>query len=371
MISKEPPVCGRCSDSPSSIAKLEQHADVLKRPSEQARPPSRIMESSSGHVSLEQPFDKDANFVTSDPLKSTNTPRRLPAWMSLLPSHRNSNVHPPKHSVLQRRSTFPYFETTRMSTPHDSPAPTPPESSNNNEVIQSTPVVNLETQPCSERTRPQLSSSWIKPQLSSSNLSFVSFVDNQPDDPDHHMGYVPEKSLCPSAYVVLPSINFSRSRQPSIAKSAPSVIDMPRNPNRNTRSRRRLSKRFPVKSVVKVTAVPEIPERTRRRSRPWKLDWSRSTSPEESLEECSKTNHTPEPSQDIEAAKPPFLKELSSFLSSRAGKWILPSRVGESRSQKFGSNTETPFCPQCGHEIISGNVCERCQSRVDVPGSWV
>ena len=33
MILQQPPVCGRCSDSPSSIAKLEQHANVLKKPS--------------------------------------------------------------------------------------------------------------------------------------------------------------------------------------------------------------------------------------------------------------------------------------------------------------------------------------------------
>ena len=372
MILQEPPVCGRCSDSSSSIEKLEQHANVMKRPTERVRPPTRILESSSGYVSLEKPLDSEANFVTSDPLKSIYAPKRLPAWMSLLPSHRNPNVHPPKHSVLQRRSTFPYFETTRMSTPHESPVRTPPpEIMASANVEQSTPIVNLGTRPSAEKTQPQLSSSWIRPQLSSSNLSFVSFVDNQPEDPDYHMDYVPEKSLCPSAYVVQPSLTLSRSRQPSIAKSAPSVIDMPQNADRHQRSRRRLSKRFPVKGVVKVTPVPGIPERPRRRSRPWKLDWSRSTSPEEDLEECSKTNHTPEPSQDIEAAKPPFLKELSSFLTSRAGKWILPSRVSEIRSQKFGSHAESPFCPQCGHNIISGNVCERCQSRVDVPGSWV
>ena len=226
-------------------------------------------------------------------------------------------------------------------------------SSNNDEVTQSTPVVNLETQPSSERSRPQLSSSWIKPQLSSSNLSFVSFVDNQPEDPDYHTGYVPEKSLCPSAYVVQPSINFSRSRQPSITKSAPSVIDMPRNPDRNTRIRRRLSKRFPVKGVVKVTAVPEIPERPRRKSRPWKLDWSRSTSPEESLEECSKTNHTPEPSQDIEAAKPPFLKELSSFLSSKAGKWILPKSSGPKQIAEVRQQYRNPFSVLSAGTILS------------------
>ena len=370
---QEPPVCSRCSDSPVSIKKLEQHADVLKKPKEQVKSPKGILESSSGHISQEQPLRKEANFVTDDPLKSTSASRPLPAWMSLLPSQKNAEIHPPKPSILQRRSTFPYFETTRMSTPQDSPARTPPtEMSTTKDVAQSTPLVIPEIGSSREQSRPRLPSSWIKPQLSSTNLSFDSFVNNQPEGSDHRMDYVPEKPLCPSAYVVQPSINFSRPRRPSMAKSAPSVIDMPRYVDKEKRARKRLSKRFPAKRADEVTAVPKISERPRRKSRPWKLDWSRSTSPKENSEQCPKTHHTPEPSQDIEAAKPPFLKELSGFLAGRAGKLILPSRVGESGSHQ-GSQTHSKIasCPQSGFDVVFGYVCERCQSRADVPGSWV
>jgi hypothetical protein len=336
MALQEPPVCSRCSDSPVSIKKLEQHADVLKKPKEQVKSPKHILESSLGHISLDQPLRKEANFVTDDPLKSTSVSRVLPAWMALLPSQKNAGIHPPKHSVLQRRSTFPYFETTRMSTPQDSPSPTPPnEMSTTKNDAHRAPLVIPKIGSSREQNRLRLpSSSWIKPQLSSTNLSFFSFVENQPEAADHHMDYVSEKSLCPSAYAVQPSINFSRPRRPSIAKSAPSVIDMPRNVEKEKRARKRLSKRFPVKRAEEVTAVPKISERPRRKSRPWKLDWSRSTSPEENPEQCQKRHHTLEPSQDIEAAKPPFLKELSGFLAGRAGRWILPSRVGESSSHQ-------------------------------------
>jgi hypothetical protein len=372
MALQEPPVCSRCSDSPGSLEKLQQHANVLKQPKEQARAPARILEGSSGHISLEQPLSKKANFVTNDPLKNTSAFRLLPAWMSLLPSQKNAEIHPPKHSILQRRSTFPYFETTRMSTPQQSPAHTPPEDlSTASDTLESTPIAAPEKQSSRAKTRPRLPSSWIRPQLSSSNLSFLSFVDNQPEELDHHMDFVPKNPLCPSAYMVQPSINFSRPRRPSIAKSAPSVIDIPRGDN-GKRIRKRLKKRFPVEVIEDVCAVPKIPERPQRTSRPWKLDWSRRTSPDESLEQWPKTHHTPEPNQDIEAAKLPFLKELSGFLAGRTGKWILPSRVGEAGAHRdLQTPTKRPSYSSCGCDVVSRDVCEGCQRRVDIPGSWV
>lgn len=372
VVLKEPPVCSRCSGSPGSIDKLEQHADVLKKPKEQARPPKRILEGSSGHLSLEQPLRKEANFVTNDPLKGTTASRSLPAWMSLLPSQKNAEIHPPKHSVLQRRSTFPYLETTRMSTPDDSPVRTPSiETATERHAEQNTPTVVSNMQTPREKSRPRRKSSLVRPQSSSSNLSFVSFEKNQREASNNHMNYFSRRSHCPSAYVVHPSSNFSRPRAPSSAKSAPSVIDVPQKEEKRKRVRRRLSKQLSARNTDEATAVPKVPEKQRRKSRPWKLDWSRSSSPEEDLEECMKANHTPEPSQDIGPAKPPFFKELSGFLASRAGKWILPSRISERRSQKSGNHTDTSSCEQCGHGALSGNVCERCQSRVDIPGGFV
>lgn len=388
MALQEPPVCMRCSDSPGSLEKLEQHANVLKKPKEQARASERTLEHCSRHISLGEPFSKQANFVTNDPLKSTSASRPLPAWMSLLPSQKNANIHPPKHSILQRRSTFPYFETTRMSTPQHSPVHTPPEDLLTvNDTPPITPFAAPETILSRGKIRSRLPSSWIKPQLSSSSMSFLSFVGNQPEEIDHHIDFVPEGTLCPSAYMVQPSIglsrprrpsiaksvpNFSRPHRPSTAKSAPGVIDMLGIADKEKRIRNRLRKRFPVKVTQEVCAVPKLPERPKSASRTWKLDWSRSTSPDEVPKQCPKRHHTPEPIQDIEAANAPFLKELSGFLAGRAGKWILPSRVGEAGVHRnLQPSPKEPSCPSCGCDVVSRDVCEGCQMQVDVPGSWV
>jgi hypothetical protein len=315
----EPPVCKRCCDSPCSIEKLQQHSDVLKRPKEQPKPPRCILEGSLGHISLERPFSRDANFVTDNPLKTMSASRPLPAWMCLLPSQKNPNVHPPKHSVLHHRSTFPYFESTRMTTPNESQAHTPPDKRSVSTIAaHSCPTVTSSASSAQLRADISLSGSSTRPEIPSSNQSFMSFVESPEVTADHHMSYVPEQPLCPSAYAVQPSINFSRPRQLSAAKSAPSVINEPEKAAGAQRARRRLTKRVPPQKAAEV--LPKQPEKERRKSRPWKLDWSRETSPEESLHECTKTDHTPEPSQDVSPAKSPFLKELSGFFTSRAGK---------------------------------------------------
>lgn len=323
MISKEPPACKRCSDSLGSIEKLEQHADVLKKPKEKATPPRHILEGSSGHISLECPFSKEANFVTDHPLKSTSVARPLPAWMSLLPSQKNPNVHPPKHSVLQRRLTFPYFESTRMTTPNDSQAQTPPEKNQVSTVAGKcclTVGVTMGARGNSSQPRkyPRVPGSPTRPETFSLNQSLISFIESQEVTPDHHMSYVQERSLCPSAYAVKPSINFSHPRRPLTAQSAPSVIDDVQKAAGVERVRRRLKKRVTAQKANEV--IPKQPDEERRRSHPWKLNWSNGTSPEESLHECTKNDHTTEPSQDLLPAKSPFLKELSGFFASRAGK---------------------------------------------------
>ena len=287
--------------------------------------------------------------------------------MALLPSQRNAHVHPPKHSILQRRSTFPFFESTRMSTPDESGTHTPPDYTPS-AIAVSDPSVLAAAELAPMKTRPPTPSPRRRPGVPSSNPSFLSLAGNRQEETEHHIGISPERRLCPSAYTVTPVIDFSRPRLSSAALSAPSVIAEPQKRTRTKRVRRRLKK--PVSSRKDSDEFPKQVEREPRKVRPWKLDWSRSTS-EEALQECTRSQHTLEPAQDLLPAKSPFLKELTGFLANRAGKWILPSRVSESGSYKDTRQSDSvAACPQCGHELPAGDVCERCQSRVDVPGGW-
>jgi hypothetical protein len=60
----------------------------------------------------------------------THTPVLRTRWMELLPSNVNAEICPPKHSILDRRPSFPYIEHTRYSTPFT----TPPEHQKSSEV---------------------------------------------------------------------------------------------------------------------------------------------------------------------------------------------------------------------------------------------
>jgi hypothetical protein len=239
MTTREPPVCKRCCDSPGSIKKLQQHSDISKRPKKHVKPPRHLLEGSLGHISLERPFSRDANFVTDDPLKTPSSLRPPPAWISLLPPQKNPNVHQPKHFMFQCRSTFPYFESTRMTTPNESQEHTP-----HNKIPMSTITAQL-------KIGLSLPGSPKRSEIPSSNQSFVSFVENQEVTADHYRSYVPERPLCPSVNVVQPSINFSRPRQPLAAKSAASVINETEKVARAQRARRRLTSESRRKSPLK------------------------------------------------------------------------------------------------------------------------
>jgi hypothetical protein len=131
MILTEPPVCDRCIESPDSIAKLEQHASVLREipqappkvlssvaPSNLALPaaqPSNRRPPAQSHLRKEQ------GSRPQDTLQCPQQSRPLPAWMSLLPSNINPHVKPPSNSNLSRRMTFPSYPSSSNSTPYVTP----------------------------------------------------------------------------------------------------------------------------------------------------------------------------------------------------------------------------------------------------------
>ena len=72
-------------------------------------------------VSVYKPLARTDQMKKSDPLKSMNTLRPMPQWMSLLPSSRKHMARPPCHSTLCRRKSFSFFSSAHDSTPFYTP----------------------------------------------------------------------------------------------------------------------------------------------------------------------------------------------------------------------------------------------------------
>ncbi len=127
----EPPVCDRCINSPDSIAKLEQHAFVLgedPKASRKASANQRVCETSQPAVKIgnrrntnQTRIQGKQSLTLQRPLHGTQRSRRLPVWMSLLPSNVNPHVKPPSQSILLRRMSFPSYSTSSSPTPYMTP----------------------------------------------------------------------------------------------------------------------------------------------------------------------------------------------------------------------------------------------------------
>ncbi len=127
----EPPVCDRCIDSPDSIAKLEQHAFVLREEPEASRETSaneRFRETRQSVVkignrsnTIQTRIDGRQSGTLQRPLHDTQLSRRLPVWMSLLPSNVNPHIKPPSQSTLLRRISFPSYSSSSSPTPYMTP----------------------------------------------------------------------------------------------------------------------------------------------------------------------------------------------------------------------------------------------------------
>ena len=126
----EPPICDRCRDSPESIAKLEQHACILRMIAQTSQKDSDTGACEASHpiAQMTNPramvntlFEEKQTLRHQDLVRTAQPSRPLPAWMSLLPSNVNSHVRPPNHSVLPRRMSFPAYSSSSNSTPNMNP----------------------------------------------------------------------------------------------------------------------------------------------------------------------------------------------------------------------------------------------------------
>lgn len=122
----EPPVCDRCIDSPDSIAKLEQHAVVLRedpQASQKAATNERICGTRQPAVKIGNRrntiytrIEEKQSPISQLPFHKSQQSRYLPSWMSLLPSNVNPHVKPPSHSILSRRMSFPSYSSSSKPT---------------------------------------------------------------------------------------------------------------------------------------------------------------------------------------------------------------------------------------------------------------
>jgi hypothetical protein len=121
------PLCTTCAANPRSHAIIERNSRAA------AREPNRNRRKLVVHISVTRPLDHNRKLKPQNGKPSTDQvpkkykpppvqdARRPPKWMELLPSNVNPHVRPPRHSILQRRLSFPYIEHTRYSTPFMTP----------------------------------------------------------------------------------------------------------------------------------------------------------------------------------------------------------------------------------------------------------
>lgn len=114
---EKPPVCQRCESSHDSVPRLEQHAAVMNMPVNCAKTPNsdRLITS---YVSLYHPLQPEFSSIKA---KTSPLTRVMPQWMTLLPSNRNAHLPPPTHSALHPRTSYPFFDSTRYSSPFSTP----------------------------------------------------------------------------------------------------------------------------------------------------------------------------------------------------------------------------------------------------------
>jgi hypothetical protein len=361
MFTEEVPVCNRCIQNSGSVERLQQHAGVPSSPGRLARFRTREVRG-TGKISLFTPLDSATDFSANAPLKQKVTipsqhgatetaervepPRRRPSWMKLLPSNVNVAMRPPTHSVLERRVSFPYFQSTRFSTPFMTPPEYPA----------------------------------IDPDYA---LAVSTAVQGVPDVWKSNQAPTPARSFR--------SISIPHSYAPSARRKRPPQTPTTRETVQNSyelaQSHTTDDKMLPEQQVSSPEAEPQ-----RRRSGSSRMSQNLKLRTRDSLTQVDigygRRSHTPIPDQTISPAKPPFYSELSGFFTTRAGKCILPSRVSESRESRASvdSHHYAPSCTYCGAEVDSRRqqsssrkadailgeaLCESCRVSSALPGGWL
>lgn len=325
MIVDEPPVCPRCSVEQQSLAKLEQHARKPTPDSASGKAPRGLLDGGGSRICLSAPLNPEANKVW----KQGHATRSMPPWMSLLPSNRRRKEQPQSQDRFRRRSTFPYFDTTRSpgrleTTPQSMDTATMGPLGVSADVPY-TPSSGASLQP----TDPFASSLYqTQPPGISSKLP------GRDSRPLSHRDIPVSNSLLSGRLSQSPSRNGLQPRLDESGKVQPFPTQLlERTPS--SQKRRYSLCRPPIASVSSPAPLTEFSD--------------------------SFTSQPVTPSQDITPAKSPVFKELSGFFASRGagGKLILPSRVGEGSSRPHARRTATPgrmsrsrrVCGQCGVEM--------------------
>ncbi|KEF58731.1 uncharacterized protein A1O9_06657 [Exophiala aquamarina CBS 119918] len=391
----EPPVCLRCSEQPESARNLEQHVRVTGIPSSEIIVPQRLANQTE-MISLSDPLD-----LTTDQASHGEQSQHLtPTWMTLLPSSRKSFEAGPYQNMASRRSIRPGSKPNLSTTLPK-------------RLIHPAPggILTQETSRPSQERGPSLPRT-ADPPLAPQNVSKANPALGRRDTRNHPgpLGTVERHRMGPdrqlrgwSAPRHLPTSNpindFPLPGEQKIPHESPSGQTQS---SRNSFSPQLFQRR---------NSLP------RRRSSLWKIcSASTNTTAPAAIGTCGPNkSHNPFPSQDISPAKTPLLRELSSFFATRAGKWVLPSRVSSygvsatsnvlspsRRSQNLQSGNNLGHCERCGVDMsdwwVLGNsatetesspllngdvddsillsttgssrVCPSCRDGPDMPGAW-
>ena len=314
MSAQEPPVCSRCVDESSSVAKLEQHVRTPSKDSKSIHSPRGLLDGVSERLSLTNPLSPDANKIGPP----GQTRRMPPARMNMLSSKRVTGMNSPGQPRHGAKMTAP----TRRS-----PIVTPPQS----------PKLGEREQALEATSHLSIGDDAKDGSLPSPNSLIAREID-----------VIGREAV---AQPVQPELEGRASNKPSLAKpenfrtSTQSSLNVSQ-----TGSKSPVRRSFSISNTVNAFGRP-----------------SKSKSVAAPAEPCgSPESHTPMPSQDISPAKAPFLRELSTFFSSRTRKnnLALPSRMSDQNRSRFnGSGTSIPS--QGGFE----RTCTRCG--VDMSDWWM
>ena len=309
-----PPLCHRCAERNvlCSSCKGEQQATYTlgQLNLDEGRPdlPVQYRISKIDHIppaAAHRPED------TLERAPQTTCPKP-PIWMRLLPSNVNADVRPPRHSVLERRLSFPYIEHTRYSTPFSTPTEyrkgSDVQAAELSKALQELPQ---QLQSIARRRTVQISSQTSTfPRPTRKRVKFDSVnLTSRIDMP------TPDLTQSPST----PVSAFPRAHQPR--SHGPGTPDTPAPIGRPS------SCALEIKSSGKQD-VPnpqnEMAPLQRTHGKPIEFLGA-------PLSGFYTSASAPEARVASFAVKPTFLKELSSFFASRTGKWILPSRVNQGK----------------------------------------
>lgn len=292
IVVQKPPLCKPCDDKAASHQMLEKQVQAMGGARPQSFPVTPERPKPLASVSSFDPVATELTSPTTDSLKTLpNDGRRpVPAWMKLLPSNVNSDIHPPHHSVLQRRLSFPFVEHTRYSSPFS----TPPEFPRSQDLQVEELARALKTVPESApRKRDGLT-------LVNTVSGSLTYWRSSPH---------PSRQNSWRRYNMDNTVGSTTLRQ-KLATSYPASLPLtpPMTPTQG----------------VETPSIPLIEKqdigKAQKQSASLRRRLSKSIKPSSILAKCEQPQHSRNVRDSISHAKPPFFSELSGFFATRTGK---------------------------------------------------